>query len=126
MKFFVYGTLKEGGRFAKNFDNERKSSCVGIVHNMNLFDLGWFPGIRPGDGEVIGEVHEYDREDEVLAAFDRIEGFSADDPENSLYLREEVEVELPDGDTTKAVAYVFNRDVSAEAKKIESGVWEIR
>ena len=64
MKFFVYGTLKVGGRFATRFDHLRRQSVKGVVEGMTLYNLGWYPGIKPGKGVVCGEVHEYDNEDE--------------------------------------------------------------
>ena len=44
-KFFVYGTLKVGGRFAKSFDNLRSSFTEARIEGFDLFDLGNFPGI---------------------------------------------------------------------------------
>jgi gamma-glutamylcyclotransferase (GGCT)/AIG2-like uncharacterized protein YtfP len=124
-KFFVYGTLKEGGHFAKQFDGVRKSAVRATLHNMDLFNLGWFPTIKPGDGQVVGEVHEYEDDDKVLRTFDGIEGYNPERPEAGLYRRDEHEVVLENGETVKAIAYTFNGEIPAKAKKIEDGVWPI-
>ena len=44
----------------------------------------------------------------VLAALDEIEGYRADDPDRSLYLRQETEVRLPDGTFAEASVYFYN------------------
>ena len=129
-KFFVYGTLKVGGYFAKYFDGMRKTSKIGKLENFDLFRIGnvkasWFPGIVPGDGTVTGEIHEYLDEEEVLDAMDRIEGYNSINPKFSLYTREIREIELEDGTTEKAYVYVYNREVHDYFDKIEDGVWEI-
>lgn len=124
MKFFVYGTLKEGGFFANQFDSFRRSVEPARIENVDMLDLGGFPGAIPGEGTILGEVHEYKHEDEVLRAFDRIEGFSERNPENSLYVRKEVEVTLENGEKTTATMYFFNRESNGR-RKVENGVWDI-
>jgi gamma-glutamylcyclotransferase (GGCT)/AIG2-like uncharacterized protein YtfP len=125
MKFFVYGTLKEGGFFASRFDPFRKSVEEAKIEGVDMLDLGGFPGAVPGEGTILGEVHEYKNEEEVLRAFDRIEGFSEKDPDGSLYLRKEVEVTLKNGEKTTATMYFFNRETDWH-RKVENGVWDIR
>lgn len=122
-KFFVYGTLKVGGYFSHGLNPFRKSSIRATIKGFNLYDLGAFPGILPGDGEVFGELHEYDEYDKVLAIMDHIEGYNG--TEDSLYMREEVEVELEDGETETALVYVFNQEDPPEATKIKNGTWKV-
>jgi len=123
MKFFVYGTLKVGGRFAERFDSLRVNSMPASVEGFHLFDLGSFPGILPGNGVVYGELHEYG--EDVTRAMDTIEGYRSDDEDNSLYLRREVEVTTATGKTDKASIYIFNRKDYDDSKMIESGVWKL-
>jgi gamma-glutamylcyclotransferase (GGCT)/AIG2-like uncharacterized protein YtfP len=123
--FFVYGTLKVGGHFAKDFDPFRIHSNKANLLGHDLYNLGWFPGIVPGPGKVIGELHEYKNPDIVQRAMDRIEGYTGD-PANSLFVRKLVTVTVNEtGEKVTCNAYVFNRDPSGNAKKIDNGVWEL-
>lgn len=123
--FFVYGTLKEGGHFAADFDAFRVSSDKASLLGHDLYDLGWFPGIVPGSGKVVGELHEYSNPDVVQRAMDRIEGYTGD-PDNSLFVRKLVTVTInATGEKVTCNAYAFNSDPTSSAKKIEDGVWEL-
>ena len=122
--FFVYGTLKRGGTLASGFDSSRISSEKATIHNMNLYQLGWFPGIVPGDGQVIGELHEYKDPDEVVQAMDMMEGY--DGTENSLFTRELAEVITSTGKKIEAIVYVFNKGKKEVfGNLIKSGIWDI-
>ena len=86
-----------------------------------LFDLGLYPAAIPApDGHVWGEVYEMADPSLVLSALDEIEGFSADDPDRSLYLRQETEVVLPDGRLAPASVYFYNAPLG-KARRIRSG-----
>lgn len=126
-KFFVYGTLKKGGYFAREFDHIRKSNKPAKLKGFSLYSLGQFPAVWPGDGEVIGELHEYDEEhcEYVLRRIDRIEGF--DGTQHSFYFRREIEVETEDGEIELAYVYVLNnaRFPGISARKIASGIWDV-
>lgn len=126
-RFFVYGTLKEGGRFdgshfAKLRSKVQKASLPGAIYN-----LGSFPTIKlDGKGMVMGEVHTFPKEhiDDIKRSFDRIEGYNPDAPTKGLYNRHIIEASLEDGEKVKAFVYEYNGSVD-EDSKIESGVWEI-
>lgn len=123
--FFVYGTLKEGGHFASGFDAFRQKSVEATLNNHALYNLGWFPTIREEeDSTVQGELHEYVNPDIVTKAMDRIEGFNGD-PRSSLFVRKKVAVVTEEGEEIEANAYVLSRDLPANAKKIEDGVWAL-
>jgi gamma-glutamylcyclotransferase (GGCT)/AIG2-like uncharacterized protein YtfP len=130
-KFFVYGTLKMGGYFAEQFNSRREYSKVAILHKYDLFAVGkiptQFPGIVPGEGSVIGELHEFPQNQviSVTMEMDMIEGYSGRDEYNSLYLRKIAVIELEDGSFTGANIYEFNGPIEKQYKKIESGIWEI-
>ena len=86
-----------------------------------LFDLGLYPAAIPApDGHVWGEVYEMTDPSVVLPALDEIEGYSADDPDRSLYLRQETEVVLPDGRLAPASVYFYNAPLG-KARRIRSG-----
>ena len=121
-KFFVYGTLKVGGHFAKEFDNTRVKSMKAKVKGFDLFDLGYFPGIVPGEGTVYGELHEYKNPEKVTKAMDRIEGYN-EGTDSGLYVRRKAWVEISKGKTVEANLYIFNNKLSSDSKKVDSGVW---
>jgi len=124
--FFVYGTLKEGGHFAPEFDPFRVRSERAKLRGFNLFNLGWFPGIVEGAGEVVGELHTYEKPDEVQGRMDRIEGYSEKNEEGSLFLRKRVTVVVAEtGERVTCNAYIFNKGVPENAEKIDDGVWDL-
>jgi gamma-glutamylcyclotransferase (GGCT)/AIG2-like uncharacterized protein YtfP len=94
---YVYGTLRPG-----NADTVKVKG--------QLYDLGWFPGIKlGGTGDVICEKIEV----QDWSAVDRYEGYMPSDPANSLYIR------VPFGD---GFIYEFNRDVNP-VKLVPTGDW---
>ena len=128
-KFFVYGTLKVGGHFAKGFDHVRQHSVAATISGFDLYKVsGSFPGIVKGTGTVIGELHTYTPESEaaVLRGMDTIEGYRETDVEGSFYKRQVVDVNLPDGTTEKAFVYVFNRPARGRYEKVKDGNWPIK
>ena len=132
MNFFVYGTLKEGGFFANNFDNIRETCKKAVLKGYDMYGIGhsgaaYYPGIIPGTGEIHGEVHSYNKKamESVLKAIDSIEGYDPNDHESSLYLRKKVLVELEDGTEERVMVYIFNRKIHRYYDKIENGVWDV-
>ena len=122
--FFVYGTLKVGGLFATQFDDFRINSVNAEIEGYDLFDLGSFPGIKPGNGKVIGELHEYRNPEEVTKNMDRIEGYQPE-LKDGMYLRRRVSVKTEDGKIKETNIYVFNLRIPDRAKKITSGIWKL-
>jgi gamma-glutamylcyclotransferase (GGCT)/AIG2-like uncharacterized protein YtfP len=119
---FFYGTLMTG------FDRRRRA---GIDHQLEfvgrgsiqaaLFDLGLFPAAVPAtDGFVRGEVYRMLQPTVVLAALDEIEGYRPDDPDHSLYVRDEATVTLDDGRSATAWVYFYNAPLG-QAPRILSG-----
>ena len=119
---FFYGTLMAG------FDRRRRAGIDGNLSYIGrgairaaLFDLGLYPAAVPApEGLVWGEVYEMTDSPTVLAALDEIEGFRVDDPDRSLYLRQEVDVRLPDGTYAPAAVYFYNAPLG-QAFRIPSG-----
>jgi gamma-glutamylcyclotransferase (GGCT)/AIG2-like uncharacterized protein YtfP len=86
-----------------------------------LFDLGIYPAAIPAaDGRVLGEVHQMLDPDAVLSSLDEIEGYSAREPDSSLYTRVEIPVTLEDGHVANAWVYFYNAPLG-RAERIESG-----
>jgi gamma-glutamylcyclotransferase (GGCT)/AIG2-like uncharacterized protein YtfP len=119
---FFYGTLMAG------FDRRRRAGIDGQLKYVDrgsitaaLFDLGIYPAAVPSsDGRVWGEVYEMLEPHAVLAALDDIEGYRSDDPDRSLYSRQQADVMLSDGTQARAWVYFYNAPLG-QAPRIPSG-----
>jgi gamma-glutamylcyclotransferase (GGCT)/AIG2-like uncharacterized protein YtfP len=119
---FFYGTLMSG------FHRPGRSRLDGILEPAGrgwiraaLFDLGIYPAAIPAsDGQVWGEVYQMLDADAVLASTDELEGFSATEPDTSLYRRVETIVTFKDGHQATAWVYFYNAPLG-RAERIESG-----
>ena len=119
---FFYGTLMAG------FDRRRRAGIDDKLHYIGrgaiqgaLFDVGLYPAAVPApDGQVWGEVYEMTAAPTVLAALDDIEGYRHDDPDRSLYRREQTDVLMPDSTIQRAWVYFYNAPLG-RALRIPSG-----
>jgi gamma-glutamylcyclotransferase (GGCT)/AIG2-like uncharacterized protein YtfP len=119
---FFYGTLMTG------FDRRRRAGIDGKLRYAGrgyiraaLFDLGIYPAAVPSDdSRVWGEVYEMQDPAVVLAALDEIEGYSAADPDHSLYTRTQVPAVLEDGRSCDVWVYFYNAPLG-RAPQIASG-----
>ncbi len=119
---FFYGTLMSGFRRAgrARLDTSLKAVGRGSI-TAALFDLGIYPAAVPAsDSRVWGEVHQMLDPDAVLATLDEIEGYSASEPDTSLYRRVEAPVVFEDGRTGSAWVYFYNAPLG-RAERIASG-----
>ncbi len=110
-KVFVYGTLMSG---EGNHGYLQNSTFLGktFIEGYDMYDVGWYPAITPGNGRIIGELYQVPVED--MPSIDSLEG------EGHLYLKKCETLTDSEGKTTLALVYVYNRDVSG-LKKIP--VW---
>jgi gamma-glutamylcyclotransferase (GGCT)/AIG2-like uncharacterized protein YtfP len=121
-RVFFYGTLMAG------FDRRRRAGIDSKLTYLgrgsiqaSLFDLGIYPAAIPAsEGRVWGEVYVMSEPQAVLVALDDIEGYRPDDPDRSLYSRDETEVTLPDGRRELAWVYFYNAPLG-QAQRIASG-----
>jgi gamma-glutamylcyclotransferase (GGCT)/AIG2-like uncharacterized protein YtfP len=119
---FFYGTLMAGfdRRRRAGIDDKLRYVGRGAIQGK-LFDIGLYPGAVPApEGHVWGEVYETSDTPRVLAALDEIEGYRHDDPDRSLYRREQADVILPDSSIARAWVYFYNAPLG-RAPKIQSG-----
>lgn len=119
---FFYGTLMSGfkrpGR--DRLDQALKPIGRGWIRAA-LYDLGIYPAAIPAhDSRVWGEVHQMLDPEAVLATLDQIEGYSASEPDASLYTRVEIPVTFDDGHVANAWVYFYNAPLG-RAERIESG-----
>jgi gamma-glutamylcyclotransferase (GGCT)/AIG2-like uncharacterized protein YtfP len=119
---FFYGTLMAGFDRRRRAQIDDKLAYIGrgSIH-ATLFDLGLYPAAIPSpEGHVWGELYRMSDAPVVLAALDDIEGYRLDDPDRSLYIRDEVEVTLTDGSSERAWVYFYNAPLG-QAPRIPSG-----
>ena len=119
---FFYGTLMAGFDRRRRAGIDAKLTYVGRGSiRAALFDLGIYPAAVPSlEGLVWGEAYEMTDSDAVLAALDDIEGYRADDPDRSLYTRQQADVRLSDGTVAPAWVYFYNAPLG-RAPRIASG-----
>jgi gamma-glutamylcyclotransferase (GGCT)/AIG2-like uncharacterized protein YtfP len=117
-KVFVYGTLKKGGHF---HDVLQGSLLIGEGEvEGQLYNLGAFPGLVQGAGTVKGELYELGGEAN-LERLDHLEGFFAESPHKSLFVRKQRNIEVG-GETHLVWVYYFNMDISGKER---IGVWDV-
>lgn len=113
---FCYGTLKRDYS-AHGLIKRSPGAFLGEVTTApryQLYDVGSFPGMVEDDSQIGGVKGElFKIPDAALPNLDRYECVSS-----GLFRREEIELE----DGSKALAYLFNKDIIG-AKKIEDGFW---
>jgi gamma-glutamylcyclotransferase (GGCT)/AIG2-like uncharacterized protein YtfP len=119
---FFYGTLMSGfKRPGRERIDSKLTPLGGGTIRAALFDMGLYPAAVPAaDAQVTGELHRMSDSDAVLHELDEIEGFRAEEPDTSLYLRAETAVTLEDGRTETAWTYFYNAPLGG-ARRIESG-----
>jgi gamma-glutamylcyclotransferase (GGCT)/AIG2-like uncharacterized protein YtfP len=119
---FFYGTLMAGfdRRRRAGIDDRLRYIGRGAIQGA-LFDLGLYPAAVPApDGYVWGEVYEMTGAAVVLAALDAIDGYTEDNPDQSLYTRSRASVLLPDSTMAEAWVYFYNAPLG-KAARIRSG-----
>ncbi len=103
----VYGSLRLGLALPyqpANFDRLLAAREPCLISGR-LVDLGAYPGLVAGPGEVVGDLCCLPDE-ASLALFDDYEGYDRDQPETSRYLRVKVRLIEPSVD---AWTYVYNQ-----------------
>ena len=84
-----------------------------------LYDLGPYPGLLDGEGQVLCEVYFSSNLIHDISFLDQIEGTNLDPP---LYQRKLIPVECDDGKLRFGICYFYNGDLNGAAK-IDNGVW---
>ena len=114
LKIAFYGTLMRGFGAQRALGLEAALRFEGACRIPGvLWDLGPYPGLTAGDGEVIGELFSLDSES-TLAALDEFEGDE--------YERRELLLADP---PVKAWVYLL-RQAPEGRPRVESGCWRTR
>lgn len=121
---FVYGTLRSGGGAPGGVSGllEDRADRVGAGEIAGrLYEAGPYPaGVSDDEGRIRGEVFRLQEPGRSLPVLDRYEGCTPDG--EGLYRREQTAVEMEDGETVTAWAYLYNRDTSS-LEPLPSGDW---
>lgn len=116
-----YGSLMRGLGTTERLGVDARIRFVGpCTVAGELYDLGDWPGLRPGNGRVVGEIHAL-LDDAVLGVLDGFEDYDAMHPRESMYLRERVPL-LDTGGGDTAWTYVYNQ-VPDASTRIPHGDW---
>jgi len=113
---FVYGSLRRGFPLHHHLRRTGAEFVARAEVHAELFDLVRFPGARKSakPGKVLaGEVYRLRQVDKALKVLDRVEGFSPQTAEKSLFQRAATEVVLPNGERRVAWVYWLNERASA-------------
>lgn len=121
---FIYGTLMPEHAPGVISGAVKKLCYVGTASAQGrLYDLGEYPGavLDPSSRtEIRGRLFILPEDESLLKSLDEYEGFNPNDPEKSLFAREETTVTLESGQEVPCWIYIYNQDVS-EAKLISGG-----
>lgn len=116
----LYGSLMRGLDSMGTLGIGDRLRFVGpCIAPGELFDLGRYPGVRPGDGLIVAELYAL-LDIEVIPILDDFEGYRSTEPRESLYLRETIALKSPSD--THAWIYIYNRIPDASTR-IVSGDW---
>lgn len=121
MLLFVYGTLKQGGKYHCYLEEaelvEEQATAKG-----SLYDTGMgYPAMTlAGSGQVNGEI--YDIPDVLWPALDYLEDY-AGNPETDLYEKVTIEVEAG-GKSMETVVYMA-KDKKLLKEHIPTGTWKV-
>ena len=106
---FVYGTLRDAHPNSKRFGLTEVAKPDAKLMGFTVHNLGWFPGIVPGEGFVVGDVFHIT--DDLIPGLDAYEGVP------SLYRRE-----VHDVGSTPCYVYVYN-GTPPPGSEVTDGDW---
>lgn len=105
-KVFVYGTLMNGEP-NHHFLEDSRFLGVSALDGYEMYNVGWYPAIIPGEGTIPGELYEVPEWD--MKYIDGLEG------EGSLYIRK------CETTANKSIAYIYEYAQDTEGlEKIDS------
>ena len=126
----VYGSLRRGQ--AAETKMQRMEFVGQGAINASLYALGWYPGVKLGEGVTIVDVFKLPEDEHlreaILFDLDNYEGYSPRHPENSLFVRRVVNLSVPVLPFTReskhppVYVYEYNYPVN-RAPLVKSGDW---
>jgi gamma-glutamylcyclotransferase (GGCT)/AIG2-like uncharacterized protein YtfP len=120
---FSYGTLRSGHAPEEITSVVERLRPVGKGYVFGqLYDLGEFPGIvldSTSPQQVFGTISFLPDDPNCLRALDAYEGFDAEYPDTSLFLRTVHPVRLAEGGSLPCWIYIYNGSLKT-ARAVES------
>lgn len=114
----VYGTLKKN---QSNHSRISKGKYVGSFETLPIYKFysinDRFPALKSG-GHTSVMMEVYDVTHEILSDIDSLEGYDKNNPENSHYIRKQIET--PFG---TSFVYMYNRPIKSQATEIHDNDW---
>ncbi len=122
MLLFVYGTLKQGGKYHCYLE-EATLVAEYATAKGTLYDTGMgYPAmVKSAEGEIQGQV--YDIPEELWPALNDLEGYLGQN-DMDLFDKQTTEV-FANGEMMETIVYVANA-TGLLKEKVESGVWDVR
>lgn len=107
---FVYGTLRRNRHKQKHPFLNACNYLSDAFMCGELYEIDGYPGaIAGGTARVKGELYLMQNPEQTLSALDIYEECAAHFPQPHEYIRRELDVSLPDGQTVSAWTYLYNR-----------------
>ncbi|MBV2167583.1 MAG: gamma-glutamylcyclotransferase [Bdellovibrio sp.] len=126
-RFFVYGSFCEGMVHFSKIQNFMESSIFARVKATAYRLKVGFPAMVKGGSDLVpGQLVELKGSDLLVSLLDEFFGFNRQDPEKSLYSREEVDV-FPEGASQPVKAWVYFLNplkMPVNASVIPGGDWK--
>jgi gamma-glutamylcyclotransferase (GGCT)/AIG2-like uncharacterized protein YtfP len=114
-----YGTLMRDQGVQEKLNAAVKLRHLGACSIPGLlYDLGDYPGLKKGDGSVLGELYQI-LDPSVVPPLDEYEEFNEAESSRSLFLRQRVRLKKP---LVDCWVYFFNHSVRGR-RPIKHGDW---
>lgn len=126
-RFFVYGSFCEGMVHFSKIQNFVENSVFGRVKATAYRLKIGFPALVKGGADLVpGQVIELKSSELLLNLMDEFHGFNRQDPDKSLYSREEIETYVEgSSEPVKSWIYFLNPlKLPMNAKVISGGDWK--
>jgi len=126
LPFFVYGTLLPNQPNYYLWKDSIADTKNGLIRNYQLFDMGHYPMIIQSEGNNVHGMLMYVNDDDyekITKIIDNLEGYNPEKHGMSAYNREIRDIELENGELTKALIYIGSEDFVKEENAVEEGNW---
>lgn len=118
----VYGTLRPSclADDAPLFIEKHLSYMGSCVIKGILYNIGYYPGLTPGEGKVVGDLFEI-KDTAIFKELDIFERYNPDDISHSGFIRKVIPLLHPKG--IEAWVYYYNESIEGK-QQIIHGDWE--
>ena len=126
ISLFVCGSLSKGMVHFNNIStfvkNVRSANVRGSVYRL---EVGYPVFLTQGHSIIEGDVLDLEMSDMLVKILDELHGFSAKNPEKSLFLKTPIQAELGGGESVEVQTYALNPiKLPGNAILIDDGNWK--